>query len=137
MRERIRNNQITKEVRAELPAISPEMVKERGCTFCPYYAGPYEKKGRCMMAICAWDDDSERFHPQLRSLIPVYKAKMEKAKEKYETEKTAYETLMSMFAQEMKEEAERNDECYDCTYRKCGPCIGICYKNLMSKEKSH
>lgn len=44
--------------------------------------------------------------------------------------KTAYELLMSMFADEMEQEELEKDECYDCCYAKCGPCIGLCYKTL-------
>ena len=43
MRERIKNKQITKEIRGQLPVIAPAMFRERGCSYCPYYAGSYEK----------------------------------------------------------------------------------------------
>ena len=79
MRERISNRQMTKEIRGQLPVIMPEMFKERGCSFCPYYAGNYEKQPRCMMAGCAWDNEDERFHPALRQMLPDFRAKMEKA----------------------------------------------------------
>ena len=52
MRERIKNKQITKEIRGQLPVITPAMFRERGCSYCPYYAGSYEKFPRCMMAAC-------------------------------------------------------------------------------------
>ena len=84
MRERIKNRQITKEIRGQLPVITPAMFRERGCSYCPYYL-------------------------EL---------------------KTAYELLMSMFEAEMAQEELEKDECYDCCYAKCGPCIGLCYKTL-------
>ena len=73
MRERIESKHVTKEIKSQMPVISPEIIKERGCTFCPYYLGSYEKQPRCMMKNCAWDDENERFHPILRRLIPFYK----------------------------------------------------------------
>ena len=76
MRERIESKHVTKEIKSQMPVISPEIIKERGCTFCPYYLGSYEKQPRCMMKNCAWDDENERFHPILRRLIPFYKEKM-------------------------------------------------------------
>ena len=81
MRERIESKHVTKEIKSQMPVIPVEIVKERGCTFCPYYLGNYEKQPRCMMKTCAWDDENERFHPVLRELIPFYKEKMEKAEE--------------------------------------------------------
>ena len=81
MRERIESKHVTKEIKSQVPVIPVEIVKERGCTFCPYYLGNYEKQPRCMMKTCAWDDENERFHPVLRGLIPFYKEKMEKAEE--------------------------------------------------------
>lgn len=108
MRERIKNKQITKEIRGQLPVITPTMFRERGCSYCPYYAGSYEKFPRCMMVDCAWDDEEEHFHPVLRQMLPEFKRKMEKAEEKYLELKTAYELLMSMFEAEMaQEELER------------------------------
>lgn len=130
MRERIKNKQITKEIRGQLPVITPAMFRERGCSYCPYYAGSYEKFPRCMMASCAWDDEEEHFHPVLRQMLPEFKRKMEKAEEKYLELKTAYELLMSMFEAEMAQEELEKDECYNCCYAKCGPCIGLCYKTL-------
>ena len=79
MRERIESKHVTKEIKSQMPVIPVAIVKERGCTFCPYYLGNYEKQPRCMMKTCAWDDENERFHPVLRELIPFYKEKMEKA----------------------------------------------------------
>ena len=83
-----------------------------------------------MMAACAWDDEEEHFHPVLRQMLPEFKRKMEKAEEKYLEFKTAYELLMSMFEAEIAQEELEKDECYDCCYAKCGPCIGLCYKTL-------
>ena len=80
MRERIESKHVTKEIKSQMPVIPVEIVKERGCTFCPYYLGNYEKQPRCMMKTCAWDDENERFHPVLRELIPFYKEKMKKQK---------------------------------------------------------
>lgn len=37
---------------------------------------------------------------------------------------------MNMFEAEMAQEELEKDECYDCCYAKCGPCIGLCYKTL-------
>ena len=109
MRERIKNKQITKEIRGQLPVITPAMFRERGCSYCPYYAGSYEKFPRCMMADCAWDDEEEHFHPVLRQMLPEFKSKMEKAEEKYLELKTAYELLMSMFEAEMAQEELEKD----------------------------
>lgn len=116
MRERIESKHVTKEVKSQMPVIPVEIVKERGCTFCPYYLGNYEKQPRCMMKTCAWDDENERFHPVLRELIPFYKEKMEKAEEKFLAMKKIYTTLLGMFADEMKQEELEKDECYGCTY---------------------
>lgn len=132
MRERIMKKQITKEIRAQLPVIQPRMFRERGCSYCPYYAGSFNKQARCMMVNCAWDNVKERFHPLLRQMLPDFKARMEKAKERYEEEKTSYELLLSMFADEMKQEELEADECYGCCYGKGGPCIGVCYKALLN-----
>ena len=151
MRERIESKHVTKEIKSQMPVIPVEIVKERGCTFCPYYLGNYEKQPRCMMKTCAWDDENERFHPVLRELIPFYKEKMEKAEEnvsalmqdvlerfetwaeqKFLAMKKIYTTLLGMFADEMKQEELEKDECYGCAYGKCGPCIGICYKSMKA-----
>ena len=112
MRERIESKHVTKEIKSQMPVIPVEIVKERGCTFCPYYLGNYEKQPRCMMKTCAWDDENERFHPVLRELIPFYKEKMEKAEEKFLAMKKIYTTLLGMFADEMKQEELEKDECY-------------------------
>ena len=96
MRERIESKHVTKEIKSQMPVIPVEIVKERGCTFCPYYLGNYEKQPRCMMKICAWDDENERFHPVLRGLIPFYKEKMEKAEVKFLAMKKIYTTLLGM-----------------------------------------
>lgn len=132
MRERIESKHVTKEIKSQMPVIPGAIVKERGCTFCPYYLGNYEKQPRCMMKTCAWDDENERFHPVLRGLIPFYKEKMEKAEEKFLAMKKIYTTLLGMFAAEMKQEELGKDECYGCAYGKCGPCIGICYKSMKA-----
>ena len=65
MRDRIESKHVTKEIKSQMPVIPVEIIKERGCTFCPYYLGNYEKQPRCMMKTCAWDDENERFHPVL------------------------------------------------------------------------
>ena len=57
MRERIESKHVTKEIKSQMPVIPVAIVKERGCTFCPYYLGNYEKQPRCMMKTCAWDDE--------------------------------------------------------------------------------
>ena len=44
MRERIESKHVTKEIKSQMPVIPVEIVKERGCTFCPYYLGNYEKQ---------------------------------------------------------------------------------------------
>lgn len=49
MRERIESKHVTKEIKSQMPVIPVAIVKERGCTFCPYYLGNYEKQPRCMM----------------------------------------------------------------------------------------
>ena len=140
MRERIESKHVTKEIKSQMPVIPVEIVKERGCTFCPYYLGNYEKQPRCMMKTCAWDDENERFHPVLRGLIPFYKEKMEKAEVKFLAMKKIYTTLLGMFADEMKQEELEKDECYGCVYGKCGPCIGmanmICDKEIIALEPS-
>ncbi len=135
MRERIKNKQISKEVKAMLPVISEENFKERGCSYCPYYAGTFEKMPRCLMAECAWDNEDERFHPALREMLPDFKARMEKAKAKYEEALQAYDTLFSMFKDEMKQEELEKDECFGCSYSKGTPCVGICYEKLMGGKK--
>ena len=48
MRERIENKHVTKEIKGQMPVIPTDMLKERGCTFCPYYLGSYEKQPRCI-----------------------------------------------------------------------------------------
>ena len=134
MRERIESKHVTKEIKSQMPVIPVEIVKERGCTFCPYYLGNYEKQPRCMMKTCAWDDENERFHPVLRELIPFYKEKMEKAEEKFLAVKQIYTTLLKMFADEMKQEELEKDECYGCAYGKCGPCIGMEERGYYDEE---
>ncbi|MDO5392771.1 MAG: hypothetical protein Q4F24_17005 [Eubacteriales bacterium] len=131
MREHILNKEITREIKAELPVIPREMIKERGCSYCPYYAGTFQKRPRCLLAECAWDNENERFHPALRKMLPEYETAMEKARVKYEERKKSYELLVSMFADELAQEERKKDECYGCVYGKCGPCIGICYKRIM------
>ena len=54
MRERIESKHVTKEIKSQMPVIPGAIVKERGCTFCPYYLGNYEKQPRCMMKTCAY-----------------------------------------------------------------------------------
>lgn len=131
MRRRIKNKQIPKEIKRKLPVISSHILKVRGCTFCAYYAGCFEKRPRCMMADCAWDDEEEHFHPVLRQMLPEFKRKMEKSEEKYLEEKEAYELLVSMFAEEIAKEEREKDECFNCCYGKGGPCIGVCFKALL------
>ena len=41
MRERIENKHVTKEIKEQMPVIPTDIMKERGCTFCPYYMGSY------------------------------------------------------------------------------------------------
>ena len=82
MRERIESKHVTKEIKSQMPVIPVEIVKERGCTFCPYYLGNYEKQPRCMMKTCAWDDENERFHPVLRELNSVLQRENGKSRRK-------------------------------------------------------
>ena len=124
MRERIESKHVTKEIKSQMPVIPVEIIKERGCTFCPYYLGSYEKQPRCMMKNCAWDDENERFHPVLRELIPFYKEKMEKAEEKFLAMKKIYTTLLGMFADEMKQEELEKDEITDPADFMVAPLIG-------------
>ena len=79
MRERIESKHVTKEIKSQMPVIPVEIVKERGCTFCPYYLGNYEKQPRCMMKTCAWDEETERCDPGLLEVIALYKVKREKS----------------------------------------------------------
>ena len=83
-----------------------------------------------MMAACAWDDEEEHFHPVLRQMLPEFKKEDGESRREISGIKTAYELLMSMFEAEMAQEELEKDECYDCCYAKCGPCIGLCYKTL-------
>jgi tetratricopeptide (TPR) repeat protein len=131
MRERIANNKIPMTVKGQLPIITADYVKERACTFCPYYAGCYQKRPRCMLKICGWDEEEARFHPALRQILPDFEKKAEKAKAKYEDAQRDFELLLDMFKDELKQEEIEADECYECCYRKCGPCLGVCYKRLM------
>lgn len=130
MRKRIKNKLIQKEIKRQLPVIDPVILKLRGCTFCAYYVGCFEKQPRCMMAVCAWDDEEEHFHPILQQMLPEFQRKMEKAEEKYLKAKEAYELLVSMFVEELAKEERKKDECFMCCYGKNGPCIGVCYKAL-------
>jgi tetratricopeptide (TPR) repeat protein len=133
MKVRIARQKIPKTVRGQLPVIPIAYMKERGCTYCPYYAGSYLKRPRCMLATCGWDRADGRFHPALRQMIPQFRAKAEKTKAKYETAQNDYEVLLSMFSRELAKERSRQDECYECCYGKGGPCIGVCYKTLTEK----
>lgn len=54
MRERIESKHVTKEIKSQMPVIPVAIVKERGCTFCPYYLGNYEKQPRCMIEGCGF-----------------------------------------------------------------------------------
>jgi tetratricopeptide (TPR) repeat protein len=130
MRERIANNKIPMTVKGQLPIITADYVKERACTFCPYYAGCYQKRPRCMLKVCGWDEEEARFHPALRQILPDFEKKAEKAKAKYEDAQRDFELLLDMFKDELKQEEIEADECYECCYRKCGPCLGVCYKRL-------
>ena len=130
MRERIESKHVTKEIKSQMPVISPEIIKERGCTFCPYYLGSYEKQPRCMMKNCAWDDENERFHPILRRLIPILQREDGKSGGKVPGSETDLYNSFKDVADEMKQEELEKDECYGCAYGKCGPCIGICYKSM-------
>ena len=96
MRERIESKHVTKKIKSQMPVIPVEIVKERGCTFCPYYLGNYEKQPRCMMKTCAWDDENERFHPVLRELIPFYKEKMKSRRKVPGNEKDLYNTVRNV-----------------------------------------
>ena len=134
MRERIESKHVTKEIKSQMPVIPVEIVKERGCTFCPYYLGNYEKQPRCMMKTCAWDDENERFHPVLRELIPYYKEKMEKAEEKFLAMKKIYTTLLGMFADEMKQE-EFAAKSVSLVKEKCvSECEVYAYDNMGHSE---
>lgn len=130
MRKWIKNKQIPKEIKRQLPVIASDIFKSRGCSYCPYYAGCFEKQPRCLMADCAWDDEDEHFHPILRQMMPEFKRRMEKSEAKYREEKKAYDLLVSMFVEEIVKEEREKDECFNCCYGTGGPCIGICYKVL-------
>ena len=45
MRERIESKHVTKEIKSQMPVIPVEIIKERGCTFCPYYLREDVSKG--------------------------------------------------------------------------------------------
>ena len=134
MRERIESKHVTKEIKSQMPVIPVEIVKERGCTFCPYYLGNYEKQPRCMMKICAWDDENERFHPVLRGLIPFYKEKMEKAEEKFLAMKKIYTTLLGMFADNLTKEEILQDDRFFCIagYTSGGAPYGVTWEGTLN-----
>lgn len=131
LKEYILRRWIVNKVKSQLPVITSEIVRERGCTFCPYYAGRVDRQSRCMLKRCSWYSPEE-YHPAMKQLIPLYESKMEKAKSKYEDLKNTCDVLNQSFA-EVKENNIENDECYHCTYTRNGPCIGICYKKLLQK----
>lgn len=122
---------IVNKVKMQLPVIPSEIVREHGCTYCPYYAGRMDRQSKCMLKRCSWDNPEE-YHPAMKQLIPFYESKMEKAKSKYKNLKNTCDILRKSFIVAEKKNI-KEDECYHCTYSKNGPCIEICYKKLLQK----
>ena len=128
MRERIESKHVTKEIKSQMPVIPVEIIKERGCTFCPYYLANFSEKSQ---------REIKRMENVIYTLLKLARLdagiiQMEKAEEKFLAMKKIYTTLLGMFADEMRQEELEKDECYGCAYGKCGPCIGICYKSMKA-----
>lgn len=136
MRKCLNMKEIPREVKAMLPEIDSILYVERACSFCPYHAGLVGKKHRCMMQICSWDTEGEKFHPVLLQLKDRFDREVAKAEEKLAAAKACQDTLNVMFAKELAEQERREDPCYGCTYSKGGPCIGICYKKILGGTSS-
>lgn len=130
MRPCINSSDIPKEMKGDLPVIADNICKERFCTICPYYGGVYQKKRRCMLVSCAWDDASEIFHPSLKRMISFAKEECSNAEKNYLEKKKRVEILEQMFAKELREDRKKKEKCYGCPYGAVQPCIGICYADL-------
>lgn len=102
---------IVNKVKMQLPVIPSEIVREHGCTYCPYYAGRMDRQSKCMLKRCSWDNPEE-YHPAMKQLIPFYESKMEKAKSKYKNIKalmTNYQKLIlenQMVLEDLEEECQ-------------------------------
>ena len=131
MKKCLSSKDIPREVKAMLPIIDSEMYVERACSFCTYHAGLFEKKHRCMMKICSWDTEEEKFHPVLLQLKEKFDREVVRTEEKLSTAKTRQKTLNAMFEKELAEQERRKDPCYECHFSKGTPCIGVCYKKIL------
>ena len=134
MRPCVSANEIPRELKADLPVIPNHMCNERFCTICPYYAGVYLKKRRCMLVTCAWDDETESFHPALKKVLSFIRKELVTLEKEYLEKKQTVEVLEQMFAKELQEEQRKADKCYGCPYGAAGPCIGICYADLTERR---
>ena len=136
MKKCLSSKDIPREVKAMLPAIDSEMYVERACSFCTYHAGLFEKKHRCMMKTCSWDTEEEKFHPVLLQLKEKFDREVARTEEKLRAAKNCQDAINAMFEKEIAERERRKDPCYECTYSKGAPCIGICYKQLLGGTSS-
>lgn len=134
MRPCIKSSEIPRDLKADIPVIPNKICNERFCTICPYYAGVYQKKRRCMLVNCAWDDDREIFHPALMRMVAFAVEEFAEAEKEYLEKKQKVELLQQMFTRELAEEQKRKDKCYGCPYGTAKPCIGICYADLEERR---
>lgn len=109
MRPCLKERDIKKECKANLPIINPVTFREYFCTNCPYYAGRYEKGPRCMQKHCVWDDEAELFSPALLDLLPVFEEELQKAEAEYLEAKRRRDVIISMFKQEMEDIKKKKD----------------------------
>lgn len=135
MRPCIKSSEIPRELKADLPVIPNHICNERFCTICPYYAGVYQKKRRCMLVNCAWDDEREIFHPALKKMLTLAAEELSVLENAYREKKHQVELLQKMFTDELAEDQKKTDKCYGCPYGVAKPCIGICYAELAGRRK--
>ena len=53
-----------------------------------------------------------------------------------EETKENLDLVKSMFRDELREEARMQEECYRCPYHNSAPCVGICWKRLLSGRET-
>ena len=135
MRNHIPIEEIPREIKMQLPIIPAEKYQKRGCRDCGYYAGSVKKGKRCLMKECVLVDEDELFHPVLKKMMTKLLLKSRIKGEQQELAKKRYQTMQSMFRDEIKEEEKKNDVCYACPYGKGRPCIGYCTDQLLKEMR--
>ncbi|PQG88511.1 hypothetical protein CUS53_00265 [Enterococcus faecium] len=136
MRDIIEVKKIPSGIKANLPMISSKDYKKNVCKDCCYFAGTTARAKRCLLKACVYQDDEERFAPALRELIDLKERDYLWAKVRLEETKENLDLVKSMFRDELREEARMQEECYRCPYHNNAPCVGICWKRLLSGRET-